>query len=75
MARSKRKNPGCGWTTADSEKQFKQRAHRCARAAVRNIDLTAADPPPTRAFGNPRLGEKDGKQWFDPQRHPKEMRK
>jgi len=75
MARSRRKNPGCGWTTAESDKPFKQRAHRCERAAVRNIDLTADEPPSTRTFGNPWHGEKDGKQWFDPQRHPKEMRK
>ena len=75
MARSRRKNPGCGWTTAESDKPFKQRAHRCERAAVRNIDLMADEPPSTRTFGNPWHGEKDGKQWFDPQRHPKEMRK
>ena len=75
MARSRRKNPGSGWTTADSDKPFKQRAHRQERAALRNIDLTAYDPPSARAFGDPWHGEKDGKQWFDPKRHPRDMRK
>ncbi|MEC5292280.1 MULTISPECIES: hypothetical protein [unclassified Aurantimonas] len=75
MARSRRNSPGCGWTTAASDKPYKQQEHRRERAAVRSIDLTAKEPPASRAFGNPWHGEKDGKQWFDPERHPKEMRK
>lgn len=75
MARSRRKNPGCGWTTAASDKPYKRQQHRRERAAVRSINLTAEEPPAGRAFGNPWHGEKDGKQWFDPERHPKEMRK
>ncbi|MBS7701631.1 MULTISPECIES: hypothetical protein [unclassified Chelatococcus] len=75
MARSKRKNPGCGYSMAESDKPFKQREHRRERAAVRNTDLTIDDAPSSRAFGNPCHGEKDGKQWFDPLRNPKEMRK
>ncbi|HQT74705.1 MAG TPA: hypothetical protein PLX84_12270 [Acidiphilium sp.] len=54
---------------------FKQREHRRERAAVRDTNLTYDEPPVSRAFGNPWLSEKDGKQWFDPKRHPKEMRK
>ena len=75
MARSRRKNPGCGITTAASDKSYKQQEHRRERAAVRNIDLTAEEMPSTRAFGSPWHGEKDGKQWFDPKQHPKDMRK
>lgn len=75
MARSRRKNPGCGYTTADSDKPFKQQEHRRERAAVRRLDLTTDEPPVSRQFGNPAHGEKDGKQWFDPKRHPKDMRK
>lgn len=75
MARSRRKNPGCGITTAASDKPYKQREHRRERAAVRSIDLTTAEPPSGRRFGSPWHGEKDGKQWFDPKRHPKDMRK
>lgn len=75
MSRSRRKNPGCGWTTAASDKLFKRREHRRERAAVRDTNLTYDEPPVSRAFGNPWLSEKDGKQWFDPKRHPKEMRK
>lgn len=75
MARSRRKNPGCGITTATSDKPYKQREHRRERAAVRSIDLIADEPPASQTFGSPWFGEKDGKQWFDPKRHPKEMRK
>jgi len=75
MARSTRKNPGCGWTTAGSDKPFKRREHRRERAAVRGINLIADDLPASSAFGNPWRGEKDGKQWFDPRHHPKAMRK
>ena len=75
MARSRRNNPGCGTTTVASDKLFKQREHRRERAAVRRVDLVTDDPPSTRRFGNPWRGEKDGKQWFDPKRHPENMRK
>lgn len=75
MARSKRKNPGCGWTTAESDKQFKAREHRRERRIVRTLDLTVDDPPAIRTFGDPWDGEKDGKQWFDPVKDPKLMRK
>ena len=36
MARSRRKNPGCGTTTAASDKPFKQQEHRRERAALRD---------------------------------------
>jgi hypothetical protein len=75
MARSRRKNPGCGITTATSDKPYKQREHRRERAALRSVDLTNDEPPASRRFGSPWLSEKDGKQWFDPKRHPKDMRK
>lgn len=75
MSRSKRKNPSCGMTTAPSDKPFKQREHRRERAALRGLDLAVDDPPQARRFGDPWYGEKDGKQWFDPQRLPEIMRK
>lgn len=75
MARSRRKNAGSGWTMAESDKPYKQREHRRERAAMRSMDLTTDEPPSSRRFGNPHFGEKDGKQWFDPKRHPKDMRK
>ena len=75
MARSRRKNPGCGMTTAASDKPYKQREHRRERAAVRSVDLTADEPLASRGFGSPWRSEKDGKQWFDPKRRPEDMRK
>lgn len=36
MSRSRRKNPCCGWTTAESNKWFKQKAHRRERKYVKN---------------------------------------
>lgn len=75
MARSRRKNPGCGTTTAASDKPFKQQEHRRERAALRRVNIVTNDPLSTRQFGNPWRGEKDGKQWFDAERHPEIMRK
>ena len=78
MARSRRKYPICGITTADSEKQDKRRANRRIRRAV--AQRLTADPeaellPHRRALSNPWTMEKDGKAWFDAVAHPELMRK
>ena len=75
MARSRRKNSGTGWSTAASDKPFKIKEHRRQRAALRPLDLTVDEPPTAKLYGNPAHGLKDGKQWFDPIRHPNLMRK
>jgi hypothetical protein len=72
MSRSRRKTPITGITTARSDKQDKRLDHRAERAAVRDALAHAQDPP-----RHPRgqYFEKDGKQRFDPERHPELMRK
>ena len=75
MSRSHRKTSIASITTAVSDKAFKQVEHRRARRAVKAIDLTEAEPPAAKDFGDPWSGEKDGKARFDPARHPDLMRK
>lgn len=74
MSRSHRKTPVCGITTAESDKLFKAAEHRRERRAVRSV-LPGEDAPAPKQFGNPWASPKDGKQWFDPARQPKLMRK
>jgi hypothetical protein len=71
MSRSRRKTPKAGITTADSEKQDKRLANRDLRRKVRQgkLDLRVRDVSNGWSF------DKDGKQRFDPKKHPKEMRK
>jgi hypothetical protein len=71
MSRSRRKTPKAGITTADSEKQDKRLANRDLRRKVRQgkLDLRVRDVSNVWSF------DKDGKQRFDPKKHPKEMRK
>lgn len=78
MARSHRKTPICGMTTARSEKDDKKIAHSRMRAAVHTHLMSGRDPdvmPLTREVCNVWDFAKDGKQRFDPARHPKLMRK
>jgi hypothetical protein len=78
MARSYRKTPIRGITTAHSEKTDKKLWHSRMRARTlthirsgRDLDVL----PITREVSNVWSFAKDGKQHFDPTRHPKLMRK
>ena len=78
MARSKRKTPIRGITTAQSEKKDKQLAHRRYR---RNVKAALRQVPDAEIFPHVRelsdlwsMG-KDGKVRFDPIKYPKDMRK
>lgn len=64
MSRSKRKTPKVGHTTAESEKAFKQFAHRAERRATKISVANCEEPPDPKAFGEPWDGPKDGKQWL-----------
>ena len=82
MSRSKRGEPITGITTADSEKTWKRKANRKLRHAVARTvhQLPSADPdaivlPVLDEVANQYSGPKDGKQRFDPRRHPRLMRK
>ena len=78
MSRSRRKTPVCGITTAQSEKQDKRIANRRFRRAIRQ--QMQAEPqvevlPQRREVSDVWAMDKDGKTRFDPEQHPKEMRK
>jgi hypothetical protein len=75
MARSRRKTPICGITIADTDKPFKTTEHRRERRAVNVALATGEEPPAPKQYGNPWASHKDGKQRFDPRRHPSLMRK
>jgi hypothetical protein len=79
MARSRRKTPKCGVTTAESEKKDKVLSHRATRSATKQAllkDEDAAIPPlRDRDVTNTYSMSKDGKQSFDPKKWPKGMRK
>jgi hypothetical protein len=77
MARSRRKTPATGITTADSEKSDKQASHRKVRRAVRQLVPLQRSPllPLEKQLTNPFSLAKDGKARFDPAKHPKLMRK
>lgn len=78
MARSRRKTPITGITTATSEKQDKRVANRRHRRVNRQI-LTASGRDTLlkdrRTTSDPWLMAKDGKQFFGPVDHPELMRK
>jgi len=78
MARSKRKTPIRGITTAESEKQDKQLAHRRYRRKTKAVLQQVPDAeifPHVRELSNPWSMGKDGKVRFDPKKYPKNMRK
>ena len=80
MARSRKKTPITGVTTAETDKPFKQQEHQRERSRVRDAlnadrELDEIDTPPSKLFGNPWASGKDGKHAFDPDKFPKLMRK
>lgn len=75
MSRSYRKTPICGMTKKESDKPFKKAAHKRARRAEHARDLTIAEPPAEKEYGNPWGAPKDGKQWIDQARFPEITRK
>lgn len=66
MSRSKRASPFVGYTTADSDKPWKQQAARRARRAVHQTlsETLDGDALPAKRFAitNPWDAPKDGKQ-------------
>ena len=78
MARSQRKTPIRGITTAESEKKDKQLAHRRYRRKMKAVLQQAPDAeilPHVRDLSNPWSMSKDGRIRFDPKKYPKDMRK
>jgi len=75
MSRSYRKTPVCGWSCAESEKRDKQLANRALRCRVRAALATGRTIPVQREVSQVYAFSKDGKQRFDPEEHPREMRK
>lgn len=77
MSRSRRKTPIRGMSSADSEKQDKRMANRRPRRRVRSALRVEPEAPlpQLREVSNPWSMDKDGKRFFDPGRHPREMRK
>lgn len=73
MSRSRRKTPIAGVTNAASDRPFKIIEHGRERAATRQALAKGAEPPSSKAFGDPWRGEKDGK-LFNPDR-PDVLRK
>lgn len=71
MARSRRKTPIIGITTAVSDKPFKMMEHRRERRAAKRAIVSMDDAPPPKLFGNPWASEKDGKHWVDDHEHLK----
>lgn len=67
MARSRRKNPAGGITTAESDKPGKVLGHRAGRRAVRQaLRLSGGEDvlPHPKRFGDPWCMPKDGKAWY-----------
>ncbi|MFW2830747.1 hypothetical protein [Sphingomonas sp. ID0503] len=68
MSRSRKKTPVIGYTTAESDKEWKQRASRRQRRATRQSlhDKVDGDATPQKRWSltNPWSSDKDGKQWL-----------
>ncbi|MEM8600972.1 MAG: hypothetical protein AAGF99_13725 [Bacteroidota bacterium] len=78
MSRSRKKTPISGTTTATSEKHDKRLANRRLRRRVRQRLAAGHDGtalPLLREVSNVWTMDKDGKLYFDPDTHPKLMRK
>ena len=79
MSRSKRHSPIIGIAKARSEKLFKQASNQVLRQKQKNAlqdDPDAAVlPVRSREAVETWTGPKDGKSRFDPQKHPRLMRK
>ncbi len=63
VTNSRKRVPIVGITTAASDKRFKQAEHRRERAAAKIAVAHGKDALPSREYGNPWHGEKDGKQY------------
>ena len=77
MARSRRKTPITGRTTAESEKDDKAASHRRLRRVTKQaihgeLETTL---PVDRELTNTWSMSKDGKFYFDQKEYPKGMRK
>jgi hypothetical protein len=79
MSRSVRRSPFCGFTTAETERDWKAETNRkLRRASVRAMlrqDPEALVMPLKHEVKNQYSGPKDGRMRFDPERHPNLMRK
>ncbi|WP_157489277.1 MULTISPECIES: hypothetical protein [unclassified Lysobacter] len=77
MARSKRKTPVSGVTSATSEKSDKAASHRKIRRAVRQIVPVTPEAvlPLEKELTNTFSMDKDGKARFDPAESPELLRK
>ena len=78
MARSRKKTPVHGMTTASSEKEdkrfYNRRFRRVSKQALR-VNPEREVLPHLREYSNPWCMDKDGKVRFDPKKHPELMRK
>lgn len=78
MSRSYRKNPVRGWTTARTEKDDKRIYNRALRRINRRLLQGGQDEAlfqDKREVMDIWSMNKDGKMRFDPNKHPKLMRK
>ena len=80
MSRSHKYTPIHGNTRAETEKDDKRIARKALRRAVNAWASVCGDesvlPMPVPSdVGDRWAWDKDGKNWFDPARHPKLMRK
>lgn len=78
MARSRRRSPFRGLTTARSEKEEKLTCHRKERRKVAVLLISRPDAelwPVKRDFGDPWRMAKDGRLRFDPRESPELSRK
>ncbi len=76
MSRSRKKTPITGHTKAESDKQDKRLANRRLRRSVKvAVEHDADVIPEMREKSNVWGFSKDGKQRFDPEKYPKDMRK
>lgn len=71
MARSRKKTPVKGHTTAESEKDFKRHEHGVRRTREREVlaklgtEVDPVDFPDEKEIGDPWDGPKDGKSYLD----------
>ena len=78
MARSRKKTPLQGMTTASSEKKdkrlYNRRFRRVSKQAL-HVNPEREVLPYLKEYSDPRCMDKDGKVRFDPKKHPERMRK
>jgi hypothetical protein len=64
MSRSRKRTPVFGNWAGKSDKPRKVASHRSERRAVRVSLAEQSEPPPSKIFGNPAHGQRDGKSWW-----------